>query len=81
MTPHWTMSEAIARAFPGAPHEILELFAGGDLQREVPDWMNILVQRYNEQAGYRDEIRLKSAWLRVLVAYDARVGVPAAEEE
>lgn len=81
MTPHWTMSEAIARAFPGAPVAILLLLEKGDLQRAVPDWMNLLVRHYDEYHGNRTESRLKLAWSHVLRAYDARVGVPAAEEE
>lgn len=81
MTPHWTMSEALARAFPGAPAGILLLWEHGDLQRAVPDWMHILVRHYDEYPEVRDQSRLKLAWSHVLRAYDARVGVPTAEEE
>lgn len=74
MTPRTINSEAIRRAFPKMPVTVLELIEHGDLQRELPDWIDRFVAAHGAlSSALHWESRVQTAWHEVLHAYDEKV--------
>ena len=57
-------------ACPDMPALVLDILAGGDLQKELPQWRAHFAKAWGELSGCSMNERRKRSWRAVLLAYD-----------